>query len=120
MLTALSAFWFRWLYEFEDILPNHFITTDLSQYPAACRLHHHILDGRSMLVQKASPLPVECIVRGYLSGSGWSDYQRTGAISGQPLPKGLQESQQLLLHFDNSNHALHSPSNLLDEQIERL
>jgi len=95
VLTALSAFWFRWLYEFEDILPNHFITTDLSQYPAACRLHHHILDGRSMLVQKASPLPVECIVRGYLSGSGWSDYQRTGAISGQPLPKGLQESQQL-------------------------
>ena len=72
VLTALSAFWFRWLYEFEDILPNHFITTDLSQYPAACRLHHHILDGRSMLVQKASPLPVECIVRGYLSGSGWS------------------------------------------------
>src|SRR5437870_4243471 len=95
VLTALSAFWFRWLYEFEDILPNHFITTDLSQYPAACRLHHHILDGRSMLVQKASPLPVECIVRGYLSGSGWSDYQRTGEICGQPLPKGLVESQKL-------------------------
>jgi phosphoribosylaminoimidazole-succinocarboxamide synthase len=95
VLTQLSAFWFRWLFEFEDILPNHFITTEAEEYPAACRQHRALLRDRSMLVQKATPLPVECIVRGYLSGSGWADYQRTGGICGQPLPKGLLESQKL-------------------------
>jgi phosphoribosylaminoimidazole-succinocarboxamide synthase len=95
VLTQLSAFWFRWLWEFEDILPSHFITSDLNEYPKACRRHHSVLEGRSMLVRKASPLPVECIVRGYLSGSGWADYQRTGEVCGQSLPKGLAESQQL-------------------------
>ena len=95
VLTQLSAFWFRWLFEFEDILPNHFITTDVADYPDACRRHRAILEGRSMLVQKATPLPVECIVRGYLSGSGWTDYQRSGAVCSQPLPKNLVESQKL-------------------------
>jgi phosphoribosylaminoimidazole-succinocarboxamide synthase len=95
VLTQLSAFWFRWLFEFEDILPNHLITTNVDEYPESCEPHHALLAGRSMLVQKATPLPVECIVRGYLSGSGWADYQRTGAICGQPLPKGLVESQKL-------------------------
>jgi phosphoribosylaminoimidazole-succinocarboxamide synthase len=82
------------LFEFEDILPNHFITADVGEYPAGCEKHRALLDHRSMLVHKATPLPVECIVRGYLSGSGWADYQKTGAICGQPLPTGLLESQK--------------------------
>ena len=95
VLTQLSAFWFRWLFEYEDVLPNHLVTTDVAAYPSACRPYQDILRGRSMLVQKADPLPVECIVRGYLSGSGWADYQRTGTLCGQSLPKGLVESEKL-------------------------
>ena len=95
VLTQLSAFWFQWLWEFEDILPSHFITTDVKNYPTACQRHRSLLDGRSMIVQKAEPLPVECIVRGYLAGSGWVDYQRTGEVCGQSLPKGLVESEKL-------------------------
>jgi phosphoribosylaminoimidazole-succinocarboxamide synthase len=95
VLTQLSAFWFRWLSQYEDVLWNHFISTDTAAFPATCQVHRAMLEGRSMLVRKAHPLPVECIVRGYLSGSGWADYQRTGEICGQPLPKGLVESQKL-------------------------
>jgi phosphoribosylaminoimidazole-succinocarboxamide synthase len=95
VLTQLSAFWFRWLFEFEDLPPNHLLATDVASFPEVCRRHRTILEGRSMLVQKAVPLPVECIVRGYLSGSGWADYQRSGAVCGQALPSGLVESQQL-------------------------
>ena len=95
VLTQLSTFWFRWLFEYEDILPNHLVTTDVAAYPNACRPYKDTLKGRSMLVQKAEPLPVECIVRGYLSGSGWADYQRTGAVCGQLLPTDLVESQKL-------------------------
>src|SRR2546427_6155104 len=96
VLTQLSAFWFRWLSQYEDILWNHFISADVADFPASCRPHRAMLEGRSMLVRKADPLPVECIVRGYLSGSGWADYQRTGEICGQSLPHGLVESQRLL------------------------
>src|SRR5207249_4856992 len=92
VLTQLSVFWFRWLYEHEDIVPNHFITSDVADYPRVCRPYHDILKGRSMLVQKAAPLPIECIVRGYLSGSGWADYQRTGEVCGQSLPHGSGRS----------------------------
>ena len=95
VLTQLSAFWFHWLSEYEDILWNHFITADVADFPPSCHRHRSILEGRSMLVRKATPFPVECIVRGYLSGSGWADYQRSGAICGQTLPKGLVESQKL-------------------------
>jgi phosphoribosylaminoimidazole-succinocarboxamide synthase len=95
ILTQLSAFWFQWLFEFEDVLPHHLITTDVAEYPEGCSPYLEILRGRSMLVHKATPLPVECIVRGYLAGSGWTDYQRTGQVCGQPLPAGLVESQQL-------------------------
>jgi len=95
VLTQLSAFWFRWLSQYEDILWNHFISADAADFPASCRPHRAVLEGRSMLVRKAAPLPVECIVRGYLSGSGWVDYQRSGEICGQSLPKGLVESQKL-------------------------
>jgi len=95
VLTQLSAFWFHWLSEYEDILRNHFITADVADFPQSCHRHRAVLEGRSMLVRKAAPLPVECIVRGYLSGSGWADYQRSGEICGQALPKGLVESQKL-------------------------
>ena len=95
VLTQLSAFWFHWLSGYEDILWNHFITADVADFPPSCHRHRATLEGRSMLVRKAAPLPVECIVRGYLSGSGWADYQRSGEICGQPLPKGLVESQKL-------------------------
>jgi phosphoribosylaminoimidazole-succinocarboxamide synthase len=95
VLTQISAFWFQWLAEYEDILWNHFISVDMKDFPPSCQRHRTVLNGRSMLVRKATPLPVECIVRGYLSGSGWADYQQTGKICGHSLPKGLVESQQL-------------------------
>jgi phosphoribosylaminoimidazole-succinocarboxamide synthase len=95
VLTQISAFWFQWLSEYEDILWNHFISADVADFPPSCHRHHAVLEGRSMLVRKATPLPVECIVRGYLSGSGWTDYRQTGEICGQALPKGLVESQKL-------------------------
>ncbi|MCX8043586.1 MAG: phosphoribosylaminoimidazolesuccinocarboxamide synthase [Desulfobacterota bacterium] len=92
VLTALSVFWFEHM---NDIVPHHIITTDVSAYPPSCRPYADVLQGRSMLVKKARPLPVECIVRGYISGSGWKDYQKTGAICGIPLPPGLRESEEL-------------------------
>jgi phosphoribosylaminoimidazole-succinocarboxamide synthase len=95
VLTQISAFWFQWLSEYEDILWNHFLSVDMKDFPPSCQRHQTVLNGRSMLVRKATPLSVECIVRGYLSGSGWADYQRTGEICGQALPKGLVESQKL-------------------------
>ena len=79
----------------EDIIPNHIISTEVDDFPAACRKYADQLEGRSMLVKKAQPLPVECIVRGYLSGSGWKDYKATGAICGIKLPAGLVESDKL-------------------------
>ena len=92
VLNQMSIFWFR---QMADIIPNHIVATEVEDFPAETRPYHEQLKGRSMLVQKARPLPVECIVRGYLSGSGWKDYQKTGAISGIALPAGLQESAQL-------------------------
>ena len=92
VLTQISAFWFR---QMEDIVPNHIISIDVADYPAACQPYADILAGRSKLVKKAVPLPVECIVRGYVSGSGWKDYKATGAISGIKLPVGLKESDRL-------------------------
>jgi len=92
ILTALSAFWFRYL---KDLVPNHLLSLQVDDFPAALHPHKEMLAGRTMLVRKCQPLPVECIVRGYLSGSGWAEYQKTGAIGGLPLPPGLVESQQL-------------------------
>jgi phosphoribosylaminoimidazole-succinocarboxamide synthase len=79
----------------EDIIPNHIISTDVKEFPAECQKYAADLEGRSMLVKKAKPLPVECIVRGYISGSGWKDYKATGAICGIQLPAGLVESDKL-------------------------
>jgi phosphoribosylaminoimidazole-succinocarboxamide synthase len=92
ILTRLSAFWFR---QMEGIVRNHMIATDTDQYPDACRPYAAQLRDRSMLVRKAKTLPVECIVRGYLSGSGWKDYCKDKTVSGIRLPDGLKESAKL-------------------------
>ena len=92
VLTRMSVFWFE---RMKDIIPNHLVATDPDAFPPACRPYREILRNRSMLVKKAKPLPVECVVRGYLSGSGWKDYTRTRAVSGIPLPDGLLESSRL-------------------------
>src|SRR5688572_1977111 len=92
VLTQLSAFWFE---QMADVLPHHFVTTDVDRFPAAARAHGDVLRGRSMLVRKTDPLPVECVARGYLSGSGWKDYKQTGAVCGITLPAGLRESERL-------------------------
>jgi phosphoribosylaminoimidazole-succinocarboxamide synthase len=93
VLTQMSAFWFE---KTGDIVPNHLITTDVDRFPAACRPHRSALEGRSMLVKKSTPAPVECIVRGYITGSGWKDYQNTGAVCGITLPQGLVEAARLV------------------------
>ncbi len=92
ILTQMSVFWFR---KMEDVITNHLITTDVNAFPAACAPYAEILEGRSMLVKKATALPVECVVRGYLSGSGWKDYCAEGSVSGVSLPTGLKESARL-------------------------
>jgi len=92
VLNQISAFWFRLM---EEFIPNHIISTDVADFPVSCQKYADILRGRSMLVKKAKPLPAECIVRGYLSGSGWKDYRTTGAICGIAPPAGLRESDQL-------------------------
>ena len=91
VLTKLSLFWFDFL---GDILPNHLITADVEKYPSACQPYLEELRGRSMLVKKAKPLPIECIVRGYLSGSFWKAYQKDTTVCGFPLPPGMVESDK--------------------------
>ncbi len=92
VLTEISRFWFS---HTRDIVGNHLLSTDVRDFPAACRAHEQVLEGRSMLVKKSKPLPVECIVRGYLSGSGLKEYRATGSVSGIPLPPGLTEASRL-------------------------
>ena len=92
VLTRMSLFWFN---KFKDLVKNHIISDDPDEYPLEARPYKEILDGRSMLVKRARPFPVECIVRGYITGSGWKDYKKTGKVCGIPLPQGLVESQEL-------------------------
>ncbi len=92
VLTRMSAFWFG---KMADIIPNHVVSTNPDEYPAVCAPYRELLRGRSMLVKKAKPLPVECVVRGYLSGSGWKDYSQGKPVSGIALPAGLRESSRL-------------------------
>lgn len=92
ILTRISLFWFKLL---ESLVENHLLSADPRDYPVPCHKHKEVLKGRSMLVKKAVPLTVECIVRGYLSGSGWNDYRATGMVCGVSLPNGLKESQKL-------------------------
>ncbi len=95
VLTQLSVFWFEWLNKLKTVLPHHLITQDVECYPKSCRPYHGFLKGRSMIVRKARPLPIECIVRGYLVGSGLLEYQQTGSVSGEKLPPGLTEAAKL-------------------------
>ena len=92
ILTQLSKFWFDLT---EEIVPNHILSTEVEDYPNDCKPYQEILKGRSMLVRKAEVFPIECVVRGYLSGSGWEEYRKTGEVCGIPLPKGLLESSKL-------------------------
>ena len=92
VLTQLSRFWFD---QTRHIVRNHLLTMDVSEYPEPFRASAGTLSGRSMLVTKTNPVPVECVARGYLSGSGWKDYQATGAVCGVALPAGLRESDRL-------------------------
>lgn len=92
VLNQISKFWFE---KTADIVPNHLISTEVNEYPEVFRQYRDVLEGRSMLVRKTKPLPVECIVRGYISGSGWKEYQENGTICGIHLPKGLLDSAKL-------------------------
>jgi phosphoribosylaminoimidazole-succinocarboxamide synthase len=92
ILNRMSTFWFK---QMEDIIGNHIISTDVASFPAECAPYAASLEGRSMLVKRANPLPIECIVRGYLSGSGWKDYHHNQSISGIKLPPDLKESSKL-------------------------
>ena len=92
VLTQISLFWFEFL---RDIVPNHLITADVSKYPASLRSHTDQLQGRSMVVMKADMAQVECVVRGYISGSAWKEYKATGKVCGIQLPTGLKESDKL-------------------------
>lgn len=96
VLTQISSYWFK---ETESIIPNHLVATRIGDFPPGCRTlvwnFREALEGRSMLVKKAKPLPVECIVRGYISGSGWKEYKKSGTVCGIKLPEGLLESAKL-------------------------
>lgn len=92
VLNRISAFWFDYC---KDIIPNHMISINTNEYPSECREYADQLKGRSMLVKKAEVIPIECIVRGYITGSGWNDYKKTGLVSGIKLPEGLIESEKL-------------------------
>ena len=92
ILTALSVYWFRTM---EDLAPHHLLTTDVTQFPFVCHGYKDKLEGRSMLVKRATPAPVECIVRGYLFGSAWKEYRECGQVCGIPMPKSLVEASRL-------------------------
>lgn len=92
VLTRLSLFWFK---QVKDIIPNHIIETDVDRYPEELKKYSEALRDRSMLVKKAKVLPVECVVRGYLAGSGWAEYRKSGTVCGIKLPQGLKESSKL-------------------------
>ncbi|PLX93737.1 MAG: phosphoribosylaminoimidazolesuccinocarboxamide synthase [Desulfuromonas sp.] len=92
VLTQISKFWFD---KMNDIVPHHLISTDIADFPAITHQYRDQLEGRSMLTKKAAPLPLECIVRGYLSGSGWKEYQQQGSVCGIALPQGLRQSDKL-------------------------
>jgi phosphoribosylaminoimidazole-succinocarboxamide synthase len=92
VLTQLSVFWFDLL---KDVTPTHFLTADVAEYPEVARAYREQLEGRSMLVKRAQMMDIECVARGYLSGSGWKEYRETGRVCGVALPPGLRESDRL-------------------------
>lgn len=121
ILTQLSLFWFDLL---RDVVPNHLITTDVREFPASLQAYADELRDRSMLVKRAQMFPVECVVRGYLSGSGWKDYQAHGAVCGVALPKGLKESDALpaplFTPASKSLHGEHDENISYDEMVTRI
>ena len=121
VLTQLSLFWFSFL---EDIVPNHLITANVDEYPEELAGYRDELEGRSMLVKRAQMFPVECVVRGYLSGSGWKDYKATGAVCGIRLPAGLRESDKLpepiFTPASKSQDGEHDINISFDEMIARV
>lgn len=120
VLTKLSLFWFDYL---KDVIPHHLISADPAQYPEVCAPYQDVLKGRSMLVKKAKPLPVECIVRGYISGSFWSAYQKDTTVCGFKLPVGMKESEQfpqtLFTPSTKAEQGLHD-ENISLEQMEEI
>lgn len=92
VVNQMSAYWFQRL---REVFPNHLVSAELCDFPESCQAHAEYLEGRSMLVKKATPLPVKCLVRGYLTGAGWQEYQTTGGMAGTRLPSGMLESQRL-------------------------
>ncbi|MFA5287253.1 MAG: phosphoribosylaminoimidazolesuccinocarboxamide synthase [Candidatus Omnitrophota bacterium] len=119
VLTAISNFWFDFT---KDLIPNHLITSDLSKYPQDLVKYKDDLYGRSMLVIKSKPLPVECIVRGYLSGSGWKEYQRSRSVCGIKLPAGLKESDRLpeIIFTPSTKADVGHDQNVSQEYVEDL
>jgi phosphoribosylaminoimidazole-succinocarboxamide synthase len=92
VLTQLSGFWFE---RMGDLVPHHLLSLDVNDFPAEARRHDDVLRGRTMLARLTDPVPIECVARGYLSGSGWKEYQQTGSVCGIRLPEGLRESDRL-------------------------
>ena len=121
VLTQISLFWFDYL---SDLVPNHLVTADVEKYPAELKPHQEELRDRSMLVNRARMFPAECVVRGYLSGSGWKDYKQTGKISGISLPPGLRESERLpepiFTPATKSMSGEHDENISFDEMVARL
>jgi phosphoribosylaminoimidazole-succinocarboxamide synthase len=121
VLTQLSLFWFDFL---QDIVPNHLITADVEEYPEELAGYRDELEGRSMLVKRAQMFPVECVVRGYLSGSGWKDYQASGSVCGIRLPSGLRESDRLpeplFTPASKSQDGEHDINITFDEMVSRV
>ena len=120
ILTQLSLFWFDFL---RELVPNHVVTAHSSAYPAPLAPYRDQLAGRSMIVRRAQMFPVECVARGYLSGSGWKDYQQTGTVCGIPLPPGLRESEQLpepLFTPAAKNNVGHDENISFDEVVHRV
>ena len=121
VLTQISLFWFDYL---SDLVPNHLVTADVEKYPAELKPYQEELRDRSMLVNRARMFPAECVVRGYLSGSGWKDYKQTGKISGISLPPGLRESERLpepiFTPATKSMSGEHDENISFDEMVARL
>lgn len=119
ILTQMSLFWLSLM---GDLLPNHLITADVAAYPVGLRKYADQLEGRSMLVHKAKRIDVECVVRGYLAGSGWKDYQKTGAVCGHALPPGLRECEKLPqpIFTPASKEASGHDINVSREEVARL
>ncbi|MFH1491482.1 MAG: phosphoribosylaminoimidazolesuccinocarboxamide synthase, partial [Pseudomonadota bacterium] len=121
ILTQISLFWFEQL---KAVVENHVLSADPSEYPEKCRKYKADLEGRSMIVRKARPLSVECIVRGYISGSGWLDYEATGKVCGIALPEGLVESQKLskplFTPSTKAEHGLHDENIPFEKVVDIL